>query len=188
MEQLTLTQNPKTKRKLTKLQSYMFYFFVFSFCGWVLEILFSYVVLGHFTNRGFFYGPICPIYGCGGIMLLTFLNKRKSNPVKFFIISVAVFSVFEYAISYGLDALYNMYLWDYTNEFLNINGRICLIYSLAWGLIAIVFVYLVIPMLKKIGSFITNKIPVGLQVFFIKLFSIIFFMDVLYSFIEYSHI
>ena len=189
MDQLSLATTKNNKKKgLTKFQSYVFYFFIFSFFGWALETLYSYLVLGHFTNRGFFYGPVCPIYGCSGIMLLTFLEKKKSNPLKFFIESIAVFSIFEYAISYGLDALYGIYLWDYNSEFLNINGRICLLYSLIWGIVAVIFVYIIVPLLKKLGHAITSKLPVGFQVFFIRLLLIIFVMDVLYSFIEYSHI
>lgn len=188
MSQLSLTVSDKPKKELTKFQSYVFYFFIFSFGGWLLETVYSYFVLGHFANRGFFYGPICPIYGCAGIMLLTFLGKRKSNPLKFLISSIAVFTIFEYAISYGLDALYNMSLWDYNNEFLNINGRVCLLYSIIWGVVALLFIYVIVPFIKKIGHFVTSKLPVNFQVFIIRLLSMLFIIDILYSFIEYSHI
>ena len=48
------------------------------------------------------------------------LDKFKNNPVELFFVAIIVFSIFEYAIGYGLDALYNLWLWDYRNEFLNI--------------------------------------------------------------------
>ncbi len=190
MEQLVLTTNQKNQKnkKLTKFQVYTFYFLLFSFCGWCLETIYSYVVLGHFTNRGFFYGPICPIYGVGGIILLIFLDELKSTPVHFFIYSIIILSIFEYTAGFGVDALYGISLWDYNDEFLNINGRICLFYSIAWGIMALLFRYLIFPLFKKIEGFISSKLPFPIKIITIYLFSAIFIMDSLYSFIEYSHI
>lgn len=185
-QDLTVTEDNKFNNDLNKIQCYIFYFFMFSFAGWLLETFYSYLVLGHFTNRGFFYGPICPIYGCGALMLIIFLDKYKNSPIKLFLYSIIVFSIFEYAIGYGLDALYNLWLWDYRTEFLNLNGRICLFYSLGWGVAALAFNYLIFPILKKIITFISSKIPTKLQLFGIRMLCMIFVIDVLYSFIEYS--
>ena len=61
--------------KLSKIYYLILYFFIFAFLGWILESLYSIYELGHFTKRGFLYGPICPIYGYGAIMLITFLTN-----------------------------------------------------------------------------------------------------------------
>lgn len=191
MEQTALISTEQDNRyntHLTKFQCYLWYFFIFSFLGWAMETIYSYIVLGHFTSRGFFYGPVCPIYGCGGLILIIFLNKFKDNPFKLFFYSIIVFSIFEYAIGYGLDALYNLWLWDYRMEFLNINGRICLFYSAAWGFIAIAFAYCIFPIFKHFLSYISYKIPTKIQVFGLHIVSIVFMADILYSFIEYSHL
>ena len=79
---------------ISKLYLYILYFFIFSVCGWILETLFSFIVLGHFTNRGFLYGPLCPIYGWGAIILIVFLSKYKDSDIKLFIYSAVIFSVF----------------------------------------------------------------------------------------------
>ena len=183
---VVITEDNRFNRILTKFQCYLTYFFIFSFVGWLMETIYSYFVLGHFANRGFLFGPVCPIYGFGGLILILFLDKFKNNPVELFFVAIIVFSIFEYAIGYGLDALYNLWLWDYRNEFLNINGRICLFYSFAWGVVAIVFNYLLFPMVKNFLSFVSSKIPLKLQVIAINLCSMIFIIDVLYSFIQYS--
>lgn len=188
MEQHLVLKNYKIQQKLTVFKKYILYFFFFSFVGWIMETLYSYIVLGHFTNRGFFYGPICPIYGCGGIMLLTFISKTKKNPIQLAIVSIAVFSLLEYVIGYELEALYKIQLWDYTNDFLNLNGRISLFYSLAWGIIAIIFVYLIIPILNSFFHKLSSKIPVRFQLNLVRIFLCIFLIDALYSFIEYSSI
>ena len=66
-------------KKLNKIQTYILYFFIFSCLGWILETLYSFVVLGHFTNRGFLYGPLCPSYGFGGLILIIFLVKENNK-------------------------------------------------------------------------------------------------------------
>ena len=55
------------KKKLSKIQYVVLYFFIYAFVGWLMETLYSLLVLGHFTKRGFLFGPICPIYGFGAI-------------------------------------------------------------------------------------------------------------------------
>ncbi len=54
-------------RKHEKLQNIILYFFIYSFIGWCLETIYAFLVLGHFVNRGFLIGPICPIYGFGAV-------------------------------------------------------------------------------------------------------------------------
>lgn len=185
-QELSLISSNNHKRCLTKSQTYLAYFFLFSFAGWIMETIYSFIVLGHFTNRGFFYGPICPIYGCGGIMILTFIGKLKKKPIQLSITSIIVFSVFEYLIGYGVEALYGISLWDYTNDFMNLNGRISLFYSISWGVIALLFVYILLPILQKLAKKMAQTIPYIIQSFFVKLSSIVFFIDVIYSFIEHS--
>ena len=60
------------KKRLPRIYLYFIYFLVFSIIGWLLETAFSFYSLGHFTKRGFLYGPLCPIYGWGAIILIMF--------------------------------------------------------------------------------------------------------------------
>ena len=183
---VVITEDNRFNRKLTKFQCYLTYFFIFSFVGWLLETIYSYFVLGYFANRGFLFGPLCPIYGFGGLILIIFLEDLKKHPIQLFFVAIIVFSIFEYIIGYGLDALYNLWLWDYRNELLNINGRICLFYSIAWGVVALVFNYILFPIFKNFLTFLSSKISIKLQIFAIRLCTMIFIIDVLYSLIQYS--
>ena len=183
---IVIIEDNRFNRKLTKFQCYLTYFFIFSFVGWLLETIYSYFVLGYFANRGFLFGPLCPIYGFGGLILIIFLEDLKKHPIQLFFVAIIVFSIFEYIIGYGLDALYNLWLWDYRNELLNINGRICLFYSIAWGVVALVFNYILFPIFKNFLTFLSAKIPIKLQIFAIRLCTMIFIIDVLYSLIQYS--
>ncbi len=173
------------KIKLNRIQTLIMYFFIFAFLGWVMETLYSIYSLGYFTKRGFLYGPICPIYGFGALMLILFLAKYRNNNLKLFIYAAIIFSAFEYVVSYGLDALFAMHWWDYTNEFFNLNGRISIFYSFAWGIIAIIFINHVYPFLKKKINLILAKIPYIVQVSVLYLLCGVWMVDTVASFIRY---
>lgn len=178
----------KNKIKLSRFQLFILYFFLFAFIGWLMETIYAIFTLGHFVKRGFLYGPICPIYGFGALMLILFLAKYRKNNLKLFIYAAVIFSVFEYIVSYCLDALFAMHWWDYTNEFFNLNGRITLSFSIAWGIIAILFINHIYPFLKKKVNLVLSKIPYGLQVNIVRVFSLIFISDTIASFIKYLSI
>lgn len=150
-------------KNLNKYETYMLYFFLFAFLGWCLETIYCIIVLGHFTKRGFLFGPICPIYGYGALILIIFLGKYKDNGLKLFTYSAIVFSVFEYLASYVLEVMFNSYWWDYRNDFFNLNGRIAAFYTLAWGFIAIIFVGHIYPYIKKRIDYVLSKVPFKLS-------------------------
>ena len=94
------------RNKLSKKQSIVLYFFIYAFVGWLLETLYSLLVLGHFTKRGFLFGPICPIYGFGAILMLLFISRYEKNSLKLFFASAILFSAFEYVVGFALDAIF----------------------------------------------------------------------------------
>ena len=186
-ENLKETKREKSKNrvKLNRFQTFILYFFLFAFIGWLMETLYAICTLGHFVKRGFLYGPICPIYGYGALMLILFLGKYRNKDLKLFIYAAVVFSVFEYLVSYCLDALFSMHWWDYTNEFFNLNGRITLSFSVAWGIIAILFINHIYPFLKRKINLLLSKIPYKVQVAILRIFIIIFVVDTVASCVRY---
>ena len=182
---MDIYMNKKQPKKLNKIQTYTLYFFLFSFFGWLMETIYSFIVLGHFTNRGFLYGPLCPIYGYGGLILIIFLAKYKNSPLKLFTYSVIIFSIFEYLVSYVLEVLFHSFWWDYTNDFLNLNGRISIFYSLAWGIISIVFIGYLYPFFKKKVNIILSKIPYSKKTLIINIAFVIYILDTVLSCINY---
>ena len=158
--------------ELNKHELYALYFFLFAFLGWTLETIFCIVTLGYFTKRGFLYGPICPIYGYGALLIIIFLSKYKNNLVKLFTYSAIAFSVLEYVASYILEVMFDSYWWDYRNDLWNLNGRIAIFYTIAWGFIAIIFIKFLFPFLKKNVERLLEKIPSKLS--FILLYICIF--------------
>ena len=125
-------------------------FFIFSFIGWCWEVSLHLVLDGVFVNRGALHGPWLPIYGSGGVLLLTLLNRVRSSPVKEFFCIIFVCGMVEYWTSYYLEMVYDgMKWWDYRGYFLNLNGRICAEGLLVFGIGGMVFVYIAAPLLDN---------------------------------------
>lgn len=116
------------------------FFIVYSFIGWVIEVVFHVVVAGKIINRGFLNGPVCPVYGFGMISVLLIYNLvGSSNTVVVFIEGVVFTTLIELVAGFILDKFFHARWWDYSNMPMNLNGYICVGFSLIWGL-AVVFV------------------------------------------------
>ncbi|MDE7389351.1 MAG: putative ABC transporter permease [Lachnospiraceae bacterium] len=119
--------------------NYTFYdiiwiFISYAFLGWCAEVIYAASIKGHYINRGFNTGPVCPIYGVGMLSVLMFLEGIKDNLPLLFISSVIFTSVIEFLVGFVLEKLFHEKWWDYTNEPFNIKGYICLRFSILWGL------------------------------------------------------
>lgn len=173
-----------TRKKLPRVYLYFIYFILFAFIGWLLETCFSFYALGHFTKRGFLYGPLCPIYGWGALILIMFFGRYRKNNLKLFIYAAIVFTAFEYLVSYGMEALFSLKWWDYTEEFMNLNGRVSIFYTFAWGIIAILFINFIYPFFKKKLNILLSKIPYKVQVTAVYILFAIFITDTVLSCIK----
>lgn len=173
-------------KKVLYIQNLIIYFFIYAFLGWLLETFYSLIVLGHFTKRGFLHGPLCPIYGYSAVIMITSLKQYKNNSIKLFLYSIIIFSGFEYIAGFLLDAIFSIRLWDYTEDFFNLNGRISIFYSIAWGIIAILFVNHMFPYTEKKVNLILNKITYKAQSITIYILFSIYLVDTFLSFIRWK--
>lgn len=136
-------------------------FFIFSLIGWVWEVSLHLVSDGIFVNRGVLHGPWLPIYGSGGILILTVLKKLRRNPVLEFAGTVILCGIVEYSTSYYLEiAHHGKKWWDYSGYFLNLNGRICAEGLLVFGIGGIAIVYVLAPLLDNMIKRIQLKLLV----------------------------
>ena len=133
-------------------------FFIFAIIGWVWEVIIHIIVDGEFVKRGVLHGPWLPIYGYGGILILTVLNKFRDKPLIQFLTIIVLCGTIEYFTAVYLDYAYNgQKWWDYTGYFLNLHGRICAEGLLVFGLGGIAVVYIVAPLLDNIIQKIDRK-------------------------------
>ena len=126
-----------------------FYLLLYSFIGWVLESIFKSFLEKQLVNSGFLKGPFCPIYGFGALIMLLTLNWLKGNIVLLFIISFFVLTICEYIAGFVLEKVFKTKYWDYTDNFFNINGRVCLMNSIFWGILGVVFINYVNPFVEE---------------------------------------
>ena len=108
------------------LEKYVSYFFIYSFFGWVIEVILFLFQTKDFVNRGFLHLPILPIYGFGGVLILVLLKPFRKKQLYLFITGIILAGILEYSTSWFLETFKGMKWWDYTGYFLNLNGRICL--------------------------------------------------------------
>jgi len=122
-------------------------FTVYSFLGWLTESIFCSVPAGKFINRGFLNGPFCPIYGVGGVVVVSALTPFKENLVVLYLAGVIITTLLEYGTGFALEKVFRTKYWDYSTHRYNFQGRICLENSLLFGLMCVVGILFIHPTL-----------------------------------------
>ena len=114
------------------------YFIIYSILGYIVETFYGFIIDGVIESRqSFMYGPFCSIYGVGAVVFIITLRYFDKNNYTLFIAGYIIGSVVEYLVSWIGELWLHTRWWDYSNNFLNINGRICLTYSIFWGFLSI---------------------------------------------------
>ena len=123
----------------------LWFFFVYAFLGWCMEVSYAALHTGRFVNRGFLNGPVCPIYGFGVVLVLWALEPLAGNTLLLFLGSVVLTSLLEWLTGFVLEKLFHQRWWDYSDEPFNIGGYICLRFSIAWGLACLFVLKIIHP-------------------------------------------
>lgn len=150
-------------------------FLTYSLLGFIMEsTLFKISQSPKYS--GIFYGPITAVYGIG-ILSIEILNKYFFKKIKFnkiikylieFIILTIVLSIIEYLGGNILKLLFNIDMWNYSNNFMNFGKYISLKTSLIWGLLGMIYIHI----LKKFTDKLINQITCKETSFFLALFII----------------
>lgn len=123
----------------------LWFFLIYACLGWCMEVGYAALNCGKFVNRGFLNGPVCPIYGVGGVVIILFLTPLLRSVWLLFFGSVIVTSLIELITGFLLEKIYHARWWDYTKEPFNIGGYICLKFSLAWGFVGVFLMKFIHP-------------------------------------------
>lgn len=143
---------------LENLETYFLLFFIYSVLGWLAEIIFVHLHDHQpFKNRGFLYGPYCPIYGFGALLMTLYLPKYTDDPITIFLLAVFISGLLEYITSYLMEKLFHARWWDYSKKPFNIEGRVCFENLIYFGLAALFSLYILNPLIFRLidalGSF-----------------------------------
>lgn len=131
----------------------MFYIFIFGcLLGWFVEGIWTFFKKGLLINHSaLVIGPFNLVYGIGAIVLTLSLYKLKEcNVIKIFGVSFAVGTILEYIISLFMEYVFGFVAWTYRSKPFNINGRVCLPYSIFWGILGIFWIKLIFPKVKSL--------------------------------------
>ena len=135
----------------------LFYIFLFGcFFGYVVEVLWSFYRHHIFINHtALIIGPFNIVYGISAMVLSFLLYKYRNDKFfKVFLMSFVIGTILEYLLSFTMEKMGGFVAWDYSKYFLNINGRVCLRYSIFWGLLGVLWIKWVYPVIKNfIDSF-----------------------------------
>ena len=171
-----------------KIIEYITYFFIYSFLGWLIETIYALFVHGYFVKRGFLFEPICPIYGFGAVLLLIATKKLYKKPFLKFLIAAIAFTLFEYIVSFLLEMLFGLRWWDYSNDFLNIQGRVSLLYSIFWGLIGVFLLEKLHPLIEDFIQKVEVKIKTNAKLMIVYVLLGILILDFVLSSLKYLNI
>jgi len=163
------------------------FFAFYAFIGWILETIYASISANRFINRGFLTGPFCPIYGFGAILIIqtyvllgSIFQTESILLIASIGLSMLLATILEYITGYALGKIFYCKWWDYSKEFLNLHGRVCLKYSLLWGLLAYFLFFAVHPLCAKYLA----AVPILAKYILMIILIIFFFLDTIRSVIE----
>lgn len=162
---------------------------LYSVIGWLYEVFLEvFIYKWGFSNRGVLFGPYCVIYGFGALLFLFLLSNLKKKtitvfnfnlvPVIIFLNIIMITTIVELIGSYIMEFLTGSWMWDYSNYFLNFEGRIALNPSIRFGIGGIIIIYVLQPFFEKIMTKIPNHL---INVISLKLI-LLLILDCIYTF------
>jgi uncharacterized membrane protein len=172
------------KNKFDVIRNILLLFILFAVCGWIYEVIWTYFDDGVWTNRGFLFGPWLPIYGFGGMLVYAIFRKQITKPfyvgklnirfVLLFIYVCLITTFVELAATYIIELFGSPFtvLWDYSEHFMNFQGRICLDASARFGVLGLMIIYGVLPIYRKLIAMKNQKLLNAISWTLIALFAI----------------
>lgn len=116
---------------------WLLFFFIYCFIGWVWESCYVSVKERRWVNRGFLHLPLLPLYGSGAVIMLFASLPFRENLILTYLSGVIGATLLELVVGLGMEAVFKVKYWDYSNQKWNYKGVICLTSSLFWGVLTI---------------------------------------------------
>lgn len=144
-----------------KIINLVFMFFAYSAIGWTVESTYRSLGERRIINSGFLHGPMCPIYGTGGLVfyvcLVPLSQPFEKKIVLVLLLGMLLADTVEYITSYLMEKLFHARWWDYSNNFLNLHGRICFKHTIYWAIFSFMYVYVIAPIYEWINGYIPQQ-------------------------------
>lgn len=130
---------------LLEIELLIIYFSIYSFTGWICEVIYCSILSKKIVNRGFLVGPVCPVYGIGSLFIIWLLKPVETSIPMIFLGAIVIASTIEYVTSWLLEVLFSTKWWDYRDRKFNIAGRVCLRNSVLFGILSIALMKVIYP-------------------------------------------
>ena len=172
--------NNKERKRITingiSIWRILAYFIIYSVAGYIIETLYGIITKGVWESRqSFLYGPFCGIYGLGAVVMILCLHKFPKKYNVLFIGGFIVGSIVEYVISLFGEMVLGVKWWDYSNMPLNLNGRICVYFSVFWGFLGIYLIASLNPKVDRLIDWVKSKLKTqkALKAFVVTVFTLL---------------
>lgn len=162
-------------------------FFIYSFAGVIVEMIYCWTIeyRGVIESRlGLLYLPFNLLYGTGGVLITLVLIPVFDDPIAVFFLGMLVGTVLEYFTSLIMEKAFHAVYWDYSKEFLNIQGRVCLKYSIFWGLLSLFLLYV----LDRINIHLLAQIPPAIGLPVLALLVVLTILSIILTLLTYRRV
>ena len=154
------------------------HFFIFTVSsGGFFESTYVSVKKGHFVNRGFLRLPMLPIYGTGAVMMLWVSLPVRDSLLLVYTSGAIAATILEYVTGWGMERLFKVKYWDYSNQRFQVNGYICLSSTIAWGFLTVLLTEVLHP---PIARYVLG-IPLGVLLVCVGGITVLFVLDAVRS-------
>ena len=136
----------------------LWFFLVYSFLGWLMETALAAAKKGRLLNRGFLNAPFSPVYGLASILFAIFLPELRSAPFFLLVEGMILATALELVTGMLLERIFGQKWWDYSQEPWNFNGHICLKYSVVWGVLALLCMFVGNPLLITLTDWVPQAV------------------------------
>lgn len=137
----------------------LFWYFIFySFLGFILEVIYARATRTVKQDRKCMYFlPLCPVYGLGALLIVHLPAAIQRRPLLLFLGGALAATAAEYFMDWFYEKALRVRFWNYSAMPWNLNGRVCLPFSLAWGFLSLGLTAWVHPVIARWVS----AIPAG---------------------------
>ena len=145
----------------------LWYFWIYSFLGYLLEKAFA--AATHAERQGrrcFLLLPLCPVYGLGMLAVLA-LPPQWTEGLWLILSGGLAATAVEYVVHWAYEALLGVRFWDYSQVRGNLRGRVCLPFTLAWGVLTAIAVWWIQPWVEVLA----RRIPPEATYLFLLVFT-----------------
>ncbi len=125
-------------------------FYLYSFFGWCLEVVYAAIGRKEFVNRGLLNGMLCPVYGVSMVFMLVFMDSLREEWFYLFLGCMVVGTVTELLTGLLLEKVFHLRLWNYSGKKFQAGGYICLAAAMVWGGLGILVIKFINPLLMAV--------------------------------------